>query len=42
MGRPFVHERRTILNAIFYVIRSGYAWRLLPDDFPPWQTVYGY
>jgi len=42
MGRPLVHERRTILNAIFYVIRSGCPWRYLPHDFPPWQTVYGY
>src|SRR5688500_18325922 len=29
-----------ILNAIFYVLRSGCAWRLLPQNFPPWQTVY--
>ena len=42
MGRPLLHERRTILNAIFYVIRSGCPWRYLPHDFPPWQTVYGY
>jgi len=42
MGRPPVHERQTILNAIFYVIRSGCPWRYLPHDFPPWQTVYGY
>ncbi len=36
------HPRRLILNALFYVLRSGCAWRLLPKDFPPWQTVYGY
>jgi putative transposase len=41
-GRPVVHQRIHILNAIFYVIRTGCAWRLLPHDFPPWQTVYGY
>ena len=29
-----------ILNAIFYLVRSGCAWRLLPRDLPPWQTVY--
>jgi transposase len=28
------------MNAIFYVLRGGIAWRLLPTDFPPWQTVY--
>jgi transposase len=30
------------LNAIFYVVRSGCAWRLLPREFPPWQTAYHY
>jgi putative transposase len=30
------------LDAIFYVVRSGGAWRLLPHEFPPWQTVYHY
>ena len=33
---------REILNAVFYVLRSGCAWRLLPHDFPPWPTVYHY
>jgi transposase len=33
---------REILNAIFYVVRSGCAWRLVPHEFPPWQTVYHY
>lgn len=41
-GRPAVHPRREILNAIFYVLRAGGAWRLLPNDFPKWQTVYHY
>jgi putative transposase len=31
---------RTLLNAIFYVVRAGGAWRLLPGDLPPWKTVY--
>lgn len=39
-GRQPVHPYREILNAIFYVLRSGYAWRMLPHDLPPWQTVY--
>lgn len=30
------------MNAIFYVVRSGCAWRLLPHEFPPWQTAYHY
>jgi putative transposase len=33
---------RTVLNAICYVLRSGGAWRLLPKNYPPWQTVYGW
>jgi len=41
-GRPLVHERRVIVNAILYVNRTGCAWRYLPTDFPPWRTVYGY
>ena len=40
-GRPAL-DRRVLVNAIVYVVRSGCAWRLLPGDFPPWQTVYGY
>jgi putative transposase len=41
-GRPRLHNTREILDAIFYVLRSGSAWRLLPHDFPPWKTVYHY
>ena len=41
-GRPRRHSLREILDAIFYVVRSGCAWRLLPHDFPPWKTVYHY
>jgi putative transposase len=40
--RPRVHPLREILDAVFYVLRSGCAWRLLPHDFPPWKTVYHY
>lgn len=40
-GRPAL-DRRVLTNAILYVVRGGCAWRLLPGDFPPWQTVYGY
>jgi putative transposase len=40
-GRPPTLPRRSLVNAIFYVVRSGCAWRLLPRDFGPWQTVYG-
>jgi putative transposase len=41
-GRPKTHPTREILNAVFYIVRGGCAWRLLPNDFPPWKTVYHY
>jgi len=41
-GRPRQVELREVVNAIVYVLRTGCAWRLLPHDFPAWQTVYGY
>jgi putative transposase len=34
-------DRRRIINAILYVVRTGCQWRLLPNDFPHWNTVYG-
>ena len=37
-----VHERREIINAILYVLRSGCSWRMLPHEFPAWGTVYHY
>lgn len=41
-GRPPKHPKREIVNAILYLNRTGCAWRMLPKDFPPWQTVYWY
>ena len=41
-GRPARHARRELVNAIAYWVRAGCAWRLLPHDLPPWQTVYHY
>jgi transposase len=39
-GRPRAWPLREIVNGIFYVMRSGRAWRQLPTDLPPWSTVY--
>lgn len=39
-GRPEKHSRRLVLDAIFYVVRGGIAWRQLPHDFPPAMTIY--
>ena len=41
-GRPAEYSRREIVNGILYVLRGGGSWRMLPHDFPPWDTVYGY
>jgi len=42
VGRREKHPRREIVNAILYVVRTGCAWRLLPKEYPPWQTVFWY
>jgi putative transposase len=39
-GRPRTHSLRHVFDAIFYMLKSGCHWRLLPHDFPPWSTVY--
>ena len=41
-GAPAKFARREVLNGILYVLRTGYAWRELPHDRPPWDTVDGY
>jgi transposase len=41
-GRPRTYGRREIVNAIFYLNRSGCSWRMLPSDLPYWKTVYHY
>ena len=40
-GRPVTVDRREVVNAIFYHLRAGGAWRMMPHDFPAWETVYG-
>jgi transposase len=41
-GRPRSTDMREVCNAIFYLLRGGCAWRLLPHEFPKWKTVYHY
>jgi putative transposase len=41
-GRPIEYSRREILNGARYLLRSGCAWRMLPQDLPPWGIVYHY
>jgi transposase len=42
MGRPRKYSHRQMLSALFYLLRTGCAWRMLPNDLPPWQAVYAY
>lgn len=41
-GRPPIHDRRELVDAMRYVLRGGIAWRAMPHDLPPWRTVYHY
>ena len=41
-GPRAAHDKRIILKAIFYIVRGGNSWRMLPHDFPKWQSVYHY
>ena len=41
-GRARKATSRELVNAILYFLRAGTAWRLVPHEFPPWQTVYSY
>jgi putative transposase len=41
-GRPREHDFRNLLNAVFYIVKTGCQWRNMPTDFPPWGTVYHY
>jgi putative transposase len=41
-GRPRSTDLREVLNALLYILRSGCSWRMLPHEFPKWQTVYTY
>ena len=39
-GRPRKYPLREVFNALLYQARTGCQWRLLPREFPPWQSVY--
>ena len=42
MGRPAIHDKRDIVNAILYVAATGCQWRALPESYPNWNTVHRY
>src|SRR5437764_4389615 len=41
-GRPRSVQLREVVNGIFYILRGGCAWRMMPTDLPPWSTCYDY
>ena len=41
-GRPRSTDMRRVLNGIFYVVKGGIQWRMLPHEYGKWQTVYYY
>ena len=42
-GKNFVkHSKRDLVNAVLYLVQTGCQWRLLPNDFPPYSTVWSF
>lgn len=41
-GRPRAINTREVINSVFYVLKTGCDWRMLPHDFPKWQIIYNY
>jgi putative transposase len=41
-GKNRRHSKRVLVNAVFYVIKTGCQWRFLPKDYPPWGTAYSF
>ncbi len=41
-GNRSKHEKRELVTAVFYLTRTGCQWRQLPNNFPPWKTVYSF
>jgi putative transposase len=41
-GNRSKYSKRELVNAVFYIIKSGCQWRMLPKDFPPYSTVHSF
>lgn len=41
-GQARIHSYRDLVDGMLYILRGGNAWRAIPHDLPPWQTVYSY
>lgn len=41
-GRPRKHNMKSVIDAILYKVKTGCHWYLLPNDYPPYKTVFDY
>ena len=41
-GKSRKHKQIDLVNAVFYIIKTGCQWRFLPKEYPPWKTVYSF
>lgn len=41
-GKKRKHSKRELSNAVFYLIKTGCQWRFLPEEYPPWKSVYSF
>ena len=41
-GKSRKHDQKTLVNAVFYVVKTGCQWRFLPKEYPYWKTVYSF
>jgi len=41
-GKRRTHDKKCLVNAVLYIIKTGCQWRLLPKDYPPYKTVYSF
>jgi putative transposase len=41
-GKSRKYDQRDLINAVFYITKTGCQWRMLPRDFPPYSTVHSF
>ena len=41
-GKSRKYDLKTLVNAVFYLIKTGCQWRFIPKEYPPWKTVYSF
>lgn len=41
-GKSRKYDLKTLVNAVFYLVKTGCQWRFIPKEYPPWKTVYSF